>query len=489
MRLYKAKGIISRIGFIILLGIILVSSCKKDQIFNTNPGVELRFSNDTIVFDTVFSTIGSITKRLMVYNTENEKIKISSIRLVGGVASAYRINIDGIASINLQDIEIEGGDSLFVFLRALIDPNDMTNPFVVTDQLEFVTNGNTQKIELVAWGQNAYYFLANRYIQGLPPFKIVAAEGTDTTWTNEKPIVVYGYAVVDSNAVLRINAGTHIHFHNNSGLWVYKGGSIKVNGTLEEPVIFEGDRLDPDYIDVPGQWDRIWLLEGSEDNEFNYAIIKNGFIGIQAETWSQQMGNSLQINNTRIFNMTGMGLFSRLYNIYGTNNEITNCGGYLAAFTMGGLIDFRHSTFANHWSYSTRDLPSLYMSNFTVDTNGVITHYEMNALFGNCIIDGRHDEEVEISDTNDVFLPYTFDHCTVKTELNIFDDDNFINCLLNPDTLFINSDSSMFQLRPLSPAIDKGAIEIGNTVPFDILGVSRGNLPDIGAYEFTEENK
>ncbi len=477
-------SIFIKTGIVIFIFFLIFSSCKKKDDFITDPSFKLDFSTDSIVFDTVFSTVGSITKQLKVYNNNKQNVKISSIQLSGGNSSNYRINIDGSPTTSLTDVEIAGNDSLYIFIKVIIDPNDENSPFVVDDKIVFITNGNQQDIDLVAWGQNAYYIIADTYVQGFPPYKIVAHEFSDTTWDNQKPFLIYGYAVVDSNAILRIDAGAKIHFHNNSGLWVYKGGSIKVNGTLDFPVTFQGDRRDMDYRELPGQWDRIWLNEGSIDNEINYAIIKNGFIGIQAETLQEQMGNQLILTNTIIENMSGMGLFTRFYNISANNNVIANCGTYTLAITMGGNYDFRQCTFANYYNYSIRLNPALYLNNFYYDTQGVSHTFDLNAFFGNCINYGRNDEEMQFDEESGSEFVYKFDHCLLKTELNISAGEHFINCLKNEDPLFVDYEINNYELDTLSPAIDVGSLSIAETVPYDILGISRLESPDLGAYEF-----
>ena len=55
-----------------LLLITILFACKKDDINNYNSNTAtLHFSTDTITFDTVFASIGSITKTLTVYNKNN----------------------------------------------------------------------------------------------------------------------------------------------------------------------------------------------------------------------------------------------------------------------------------------------------------------------------------------------------------------------------------------------------------------------------------
>ena len=107
------------------------------------------------------------------------------------------------------------------------------------------------------------------------------------TFTNVKPYVIYGFAAVPNNVTLTINAGARVYFHDNSGLIVTEGASLHINGAfsndqelLENEVIFEGDRLEPDFSETPGQWGTIWFFDGSIDNTINYTTIKNATVGI-----------------------------------------------------------------------------------------------------------------------------------------------------------------------------------------------------------------
>ena len=474
--------LISVSAFILL--ILIFSSCQKDKDFDTDPSLKLVFSSDSISFDTVFTTVGSITRQLKIYNPSTKSIKISSINHTNGNDSYFKINIDGKPTSGENDIQLAAEDSLYIFVKVTIDPNDEDSPFVIADQIIFNLNGNTQDVDLVAWGQNANYIIADTYVQGLPPYKIVAHEFSDTTWTSEKPFLIYDYAVVDSNAILRINAGTKIYFHNNSGLWIYKGGAIKVNGELEMPITFQGDRLEEYYADIPGQWDRIWINEGSIDNEFEYAVIKNGFIGIQAETMQENMGNQLTLNNTIIENMSGIGIFSRFYNISGSNNVIANCGNYCAAFTMGGNYNFKQTTIANFWTRSVRQTPALFLNNYYFDGDEVIHPVDLNVCFGNSIIYGNNDEEIQYDEDAGAEFNYVFDHCDLKTELNISSTVLYPNCIKNEYPLFVDYQINNYELDSLSPLRNIGSITLAETVPHDILGNNRTESPDLGAYEF-----
>ena len=465
---------------------LLISACKKTDIINDSPDLKLEFSNDSVIFDTVFTSLGSATHRLMVHNTSGSRIKISSIVLATGESSAYRINVDGESGISFHDVEIDGGDSIYVFIRVTIDPSDLNNPFVVEDELLFSTNTNDQAVKLVAWGQNANYIVADTYITGFPEFKIVADSLETVHWTSEKPYVVYGYAVINSYGTLIIDEGTKVYFHENSGLWAYSDGLLKVNGTLENPVYFQGDRLESFYEDLPGQWDRIWLMEAmpGEDHEIHNAIIQNGFIGLQAESFLRPAENLLKLDNVVVQNMKGMGLFTRIYNVTGENVVVANCGGYCMAITGGGYFDFKHTTVANYWSYSVRNTPAVYLNNFLIDTSEQYIPYPIDFTMGNSIIYGSNENEFITEMIADADSAYYINHVNLKTIVNTSNEDYFNAILKNEDPLFLDYNINDYRLDSLSPARKIGDLQIASEVPFDIAGTQRTEDPDLGAYQF-----
>lgn len=464
---------------------LIITSCKKDNI-DTDPSIELSFSNDSIIFDTVFTTLGSTTYKLMVYNNSNNNISISAVQLHGGPNSPYRLNLDGVAGYHFSGVDIAANDSLFLFARVTIDPNNINNPFVVEDSISFFTNGNEQRVKLVAWGQNANYILADTYTPGFPAYKVVADSLQTVTWTSEKPYVIYGYAVINSYGKLIIEEGTKVYFHKDGGLWAYADGVLKVMGTRENNVTFSGDRLESFYDDVPGQWDRIWLMEGrtGENHEIYNAVIKNAFIGIQAESFLRATENSLIMKNVIIENMNGLGIFSRLFNIEASNLVVANCGAYCLGLTAGGYYDFKQTTIADYWPYSVRNTPAVYLTNFVTDTLGNPIPLPMNFSFGNGIIYGYNQNEFGTDMVGGADSLYYLTNSILKTNRNISNTENYNQILKNTDPLFVDFQKNDYQLDTLSPAIGYGNPEIAITVPEDILGNPRLPLPDLGAYQF-----
>ena len=166
---------------LLLIGIsslLLLSNCKKTQLL-TNNSAKLEFSADTVLFDTVFTTIGSTTKYFKIYNNNSGKLIISDIWLASGTQSQFRINVDGSPGVSFNEVEIEANDSLFVFVEVTVDPNNSNNPLVVEDSILFLTNGNEQRVLLNAWGQDAYFHV-NEIVQR-------------RLGANDKPHVIYGY--------------------------------------------------------------------------------------------------------------------------------------------------------------------------------------------------------------------------------------------------------------------------------------------------------
>ncbi len=469
----------------------VIFSCRKDDAFFETSG-KLSFSTDTVMFDTVFTTVGSATRHLKVYNPHNRTIKISSIVLAGGSQSVFKVNIDGRPAHEIKDLELAPKDSLYIFLRATVDPNNKNTPFVVNDSIIFITNDHMQQVKLVAWGQNAHYHTPEYFPAHMSPYSLI---DNNTTWTSDRPHLVYGWVVVDSSYTLTIEEGAQIHFHNNSGIWVYSGGTLKVRGSVNAPVVFQGDRLESWYKDMPGQWGRllfngnlfsmgIWLSSGSIDNEIDYAIIRNGDTGVKVDTIGASANPTLRISNTIIENMSTAGLHAQGSHVEGENLVITNIGMHALILSIGGNYSFKHSTIANYWSYASRQTPSLVLNNYYIDVNDNLQLRPLTrADFGNSIIYGAVEEEVFFDGHAGADFNFFFDHCLLRTLEDISDGPFFNNSLKNKDPLFEDVSEGLYKLRESSPARKAGSLTIAAQVPFDINGVARTTSPDLGAYQ------
>jgi hypothetical protein len=270
---------------------LFTSSCKKDLLLSNDA---LEFSVDTVLFDTVFTSIGSTTKNFKIYNRSNRPVVIDEVRLAGGSASTYRFNLDGDSGVLFTDVRIPANDSLFGFVEVTLGENNLNDPLIIEDSILFSTNGVEQRVLLAAWGQDAYFHYN---------------DVNDGVWPNDKPHVIYGYAAVDSAQSLTIQAGTNIYLHKNSLLYVYKG-SVHIAGELNNKVTIQGDRLEAFYDDVKGQYYGIYFQE-ARPSLIEHAIIKNGTAGVHVFSEDpSNTGYTVEIRNSEIFNHSSYGIFN-----------------------------------------------------------------------------------------------------------------------------------------------------------------------------------
>jgi hypothetical protein len=479
---------IKHLSAALILPLLILSSCKKDSIL-TDTAAKLDFSTDSVLFDTVFTQVGSTTKQFKIYNNHKQKLNISKIFLATGSASQYRMNVDGVSGTSINDVEILGGDSMFVFVQVTVNPTNQNSPLLIRDSIVFVTNGNTQDVKLTAIGQDVYLHKPDHFpTNGFPAYSITSSQlTTDTTLPNDKPHLFFGAVVVDSDKRVFIQKGTHIYLHNNSFLWVYIGGTLIAKGEKNNEIVFQGDRLEADFKELPGQWDRIWFYNGSKNNIMDWTIIKNGNIGVQAEddTTGASTNPVLTITNSIIKNMSTAAIYSRGSFIRSANCVFANCVQYVAALTGGGKYKFEQCTFANYINGGNRTTPSLFLSDYNSSDNTIKVR-PLDAYFGNCILYGNIADEIGIDSAPNVSVnfSYMFDHCLLKTTSNISNVAHYDTAYQNSDPGFKDVSGNDYQLKVNAFAIDKGNTLIA--VSPDLNGNPRpiGGGPDLGAYEF-----
>ena len=476
------KQIINYHYILLLLTVIAFSSCRKD--FNASvASVNLKFSADTVFLDTIFTNIGSSTRTLKVYNQENKWVKIPEIKLGNGENSYYRINVDGRSGNIQRDIEIAPKDSIFIFIETTIDYNNVSGNPLYVDSIVFESNTFQQDVKLVTLVEDAHFLYP-------PKGENVFIIGDDL-WKADKPYVIYGNAVVDSAKTLDIQAGARIHFHNNSSLIVYKDASLRIHGEFGKEVVFEGDRLEPQYSEVPGQWGSIWFYATSKDNSIDYAIIKNGTVGVVVDSVGNSSKPTLTIKNTQIYNHSSVGMMARGSYIEGENLVINNCGQVSLALQIGGEYSFKHSTFANYWDNGPRQTPSVLVNNWYQSADGKIISRDLKeAYFGNCIIYGNNENELVLSMNDGADFNYRFENNLIKyknrngeLEYEIEDNPLFVETIVNEDPLFWDEYNNDLRITSESPAVGKGNTNIANDVPKDLLQVNRTTSPDLGAYQ------
>ncbi|MBC5838663.1 hypothetical protein [Flavobacterium muglaense] len=488
---------------------ISICSCRADFETVASSG-DLTFSRDTIFLDTVFTNIGSSTYRLKVYNKTKNDINIPTIQLGQGLASKYRMTVDGIQGNNgklFSNVTLLAKDSLYIFIETTANSAD-ANPkdFLYTDNIEFDSGANLQKVALVTLIQDAVFLYPKRFTNGTT--ETVPTEdgrtiegfyldendpinGNELKFTNKKPYVIYGYAAVPEGKTAVFDAGARVYFHANSGLMVSTTASIQVNGKksvtdqLENQVIFEGDRLLSDYDKIPGQWGAIWLKAGSTNNKFNHTTIKNATIGLRIQS---NDGTLTTIKNTQIYNSANYGIYAQTSLIEGENIVINSAGLAALACTFGGSYQFTHCTFNNNWNSSSQVAVSVTNYNLDKTANPIDL---TNATFNNCIIYGSYFNELFLDKKAAAQFNYKFNNCLIKydsatTDPNYLfktDATHYSNIILNQSPKFFNSNANQLYIDNTSGAFAKGNSTYA--IPLDILSKIRTLPPDLGAYQNT----
>lgn len=469
---------------LVAITLLEFSACQKENLL-TQPGAALEFSLDTLTFDTVFTGLGNATRRFKVYNPHNQPIQIQEIRLLGGEASEFNLNIDGFAENSVTDIEIRPNDSIYIFANVRIDPSN--GDMLRYDRIRFLTNEVEQEVILEAYGWNANYIGQRGFLTTF----------TDTTlhFDASKPYVLFGQVAIQGNSVLNITGGTQVFMHggptsrpgDRALLFIGEGASLKVNvnGSFDNPVEFKTHRLEDDYQELPFQHDGIYLSSRSRDNQIHNAIIRNGVYGIRVDSLSVNSNPKLDLKNTLIYNVEVAGIFALQGEIRADNCIVSNSNTYNLLLMRGGLYQFNHCTLVNYGTnpFVGRSEPVLSYRDFfaynDADGNRIVELANGSARFNNCIIDGSTNEEIEVAQFDEATnFSYGFNNCLVKvdtfsTALN--------NCVLNEDPLFVNTEEYNYDLDTIaSPAVNAG---FPTSINRDILGRMRDAQPDIGAYE------
>ena len=510
---------------ILLFGLFIsLTSCRTD--FDTVPSTGgLEFSKDTVYLDTVFTNIGSSTYQLKVYNRSNEDIRIPTISLKKGAASKYRITVDGMTGNNnrsFENVELLAKDSLFIFIETTAEITD-ANPidFLYTDEINFLHgNGDEQKVDLVTLIQDAIFIKPNRSLpDNIKEELILSGNQTslvghelttesELNWTSTKPYVVYGYALVPNGKTLNVGAGTKVYFHADSGIVVDKQGTLNVNGELstydaegnilvDKEVRFEGDRLEPFFEDIPGQWGFV-LIMSEETSNIKHLTLKNASIGLYVIPLDIDNFYEAKINisDSQIYNCSNLGIYSIGAKIDANNVVINNCGIASLGCTYGGNNNFTHCTLNNNWNSTTQ--VAVLLTDFFENPDTIYANNPINIFnFTNCIVYGSNQKELAIEKKGNQILNYNFKNCLIKYSSSQIASPNFYNfsdpvfyqdCKIatnstqfNPE--FKNSNKNQFNILTGSAAINMGIFI--SQFPKDILGHNRNlTSPDIGAYNF-----
>lgn len=482
---------------------ILFIGCDDYDTFTTDRSAVLQFSTEQVVFDTLITTIPSATKTLTIYNRGDKGLRVRSVSLARGAASPFRLNVDGqdlsrTADNRATDFEVRRRDSIMVRMEVTVPeigadvPQEVSDEFIV--QLE---SGVEQRVTLKVVGQDAFYLVGRTLEQ-------------DTILTARRPILVRGWLTVAEGVTVTMEAGTRLLFHDDAGMTV--NGRIVVNGTLEKPVVFRGDRTDHifDYLlydRLPGRWQGITLTTKSSGNLLNYADIHGGTYGIicalpgegeAAVPITDDTPARLTLTNSLIHNFKGAGLV--LYDTRAeiANTEISNTLGHCVDL-VGGDVTFTFCTIAQFYPLDANRGDALHISNVLDGQyhalhrghfiNCVLTGYADDVVMGEWIADNLLPQGVSQAEAN-----YRFQNCFLATAIPAAEE--FVACVYDDpngefahDKNFQLMDTHALQYN-FSPVEGSHLRAIGDPTyitawPTDRKGRDRSPnaLPNAGCYE------
>lgn len=444
------------------------SACIEDGI-DTSPSAQPEFSVDTLKMGVVFTGQATPTSRFMVYNRHGKIINISNISLRGGDGT-FRINVDGFAGTEFQNVEIRPNDSIYVFVEATLRPNGAPALTDFNDILDFTTNGVTRSVVLNASGQDV------ERLRGL----VVDA---DMRLEAGYPYQIFDSLVVAKGATLTVGEGVMMHFHDKAFMRVE--GSLVTEGTPQNPVNMSGDRTGNVVSDISfdlmaSQWEGVRFAPESRGNRLSHTVIRNTVAGVTADSLSQ-----VDMLNCRLRNSAGYSLAGRYADLTLTGCEIAEAAEGVMAL-IGGKATVSNCTFANYYLFSALrgEAVQLYHLNYGDDDGSGMPF--MEAEFNNCIFYGNGTD----------FSPgdLSGSMVTVRRSLlksNGSDDSNFINCIWGEDPLYYTVRSDYYfdyRLQPESPAIGTGDPALVPTYGSkDFYGTDRGSTPNLGAYQTAKD--
>lgn len=453
--------------FTLLLAVMLcgITSCITDD-FSTSSSDLLTFSSDTVAFDTVITMQGTATKQFMVYNRGKKQLNISSIRMAGEGSGHFFLNVDGQKGREFRNVEIRGGDSLFVFVESFIDETAQDQPLLMTDRILFETSGVTQHVTVTAWGQD-----------------VVRLSGdtlwTDTRFTANKPYLIYDTLLVAPGVTLTIDPGATLLFHKGAALRCY--GTIKAQGTVDRHITWRGDRLDHVVGDIgfdimSGQWGGVIFGPGSVGNELAFVDMRGSGIGMHVSS-NTPTQRSLHLYNCQLHNSSSTILVTYNAWVEAEGTEFSDAAEGVTYF-YGGRLHFVNCTFTNYYLFAISSESIVNFSDVEQDGIGFPTGY-----LDNCILYGMN-QEINIGDLTGTGLYLR--NCLMK--LNGSDDENFLNMVWQADAKFrVRREDYIFDYRLLN---ESDAIARGNraycpaSARYDRYGIDRFQREgiDIGAY-------
>ncbi|MCS6789452.1 MAG: hypothetical protein NZ580_00520 [Bacteroidia bacterium] len=464
------------VGFTLLA--FLALSCRR-EFLPPRPGL-LRFSRDTVRFDSLFSTLLSPTQRLWIYNPHSHPVILRAAYLEQGSQSPFSFILDGKPG-PIYNHELGSKDSLQVFFQ-LKDTTfiDATRE----DHLILETEAGRQTIALKATLIAAYIF------------RNFGLDSVVVSLPNDKPIVIDGFFYIGPQAVLRILPGSKLYFSArrwesgplkgelSSGLYI--AGRLEALGTPQAPISMQGWRLEPYYTQAAGQWQGIHFLVSSRDNRLLYTHISQSSIAIRIDSTGGSAFPKVYMEGCIIQRAANYGILALGFSpslssapiLEAVNTLVFRCGQACAALLGGGKYKLLHCSFIYDQGDLRRGQTAFLLTDFLRLSDRILTYpSELQAL--NCLFWSTKSEAI----VEDLQSPSTaqrrYDYCALRHPRTFPGD----SLLYLSDPKLGKADEG-YPLQSESPLINRGKYEANFSISYDLRGRQRDAQPDIGVYEF-----
>lgn len=445
------------------IALMLLLGCEKDYSFGGDEN-GVAFSTDTLKFGDVFTDELTPTTSFKIYNRSGKDMTIAKVILAGGNQSPFAVNINGASATEATSLQINDGDSLYVFVRLNVGSNAVVEPFSISDSVVVYTSKSVQSVQLQAIAQNV---------------KRISGTISDVTLSGNYLVT---NDIVFENKV-SIDTGSHIYV--NAGASILVRGNLSVNGSPDNPVSFSTSRRDKWYSTIPGQWQGIELSNGSFAY-FSCAIIDNATTSIKIDA-----GASISsISGCRIRYASEYGIFANNSNLSIDNSLISNCGRALIAAYCGNY-SFTHCTLANFPSWTSNYTSAIHLYDYyTSDSEDEKISGDISMAMLNTILYGSRSNDVTID-----FEKHELSDLNFNSSYSLLRINNLVSAnaklesvILDKNPLYVNSKEADFCLSAESPAINAGNPSAISQYPIDLNGNLRSDgAPDMGAFEFFAE--
>ena len=447
---------------LIIMSIVFAISCRDRVKLDRSSALE--YSSDTIQFDTVFTDTGTRTRQWKIYNRSDGRIIIDKLTSEAGSETQYIINVDGRMIGDGVELELQPGDSVFVFVQARLKESGTDTALIYREYLAVSYSGRTDRIPILSYGQDVT--------------KLRGQSIETQTWSGSKPYLIYDSLYIKPGHTLTINEGVTVFCH--AGARIIAGGGLICDGTVLRPVVFKSDNWDTSYYTIPNQWGSIILRDSTAKYRLTNTRLLRGTNGLIASFGSLNSASEIVLENVEILYMGSAGLVAENTNLVCSNTVIGNCSAYSLLIGGTGTYQVTHSTLAKMNTVASQSVPMLCIKQ--PKTAG------LSVRVSNSIVVSTRRNYREILFPDSLGSDIVIEQSVITADTKLAADARLKACYIMKDTarLFAYRAEPRYQLDSLSAARNFGLPELTGAYLLDKLGNARNAdaAPDAGAYEY-----